>query len=120
MTTQTLRSEIDAALAAHDLWKQKLSTAAHNKDRELPVGTICRDDQCTFGKWFYSQPEDLRFSRTPYIIRKLHSDFHLNAGRVALDLARGEFDEALKRLESPAYKNATTELTKALVEWRDE
>jgi hypothetical protein len=111
--------EIDKAIAAHGMWKQRLLEAITSGSSEFGVGQIQVDNRCDFGKWFYGLPPALRETDQDQKIQKLHAAFHREAARV-LDLAlKGRKDEAMQAL-SPGnpYARLTGQLTIALTQWK--
>lgn len=122
MTTKTGAkvdgAQIDAALAAHAAWKNRLSQAATDKNRDLPVGTICRDDRCAFGEWFYARPKVDQLQPCPHKVRRLHAAFHMMAGNIALDIAVGDFQVALDKIHSASFRRMSDELATALSAWK--
>lgn len=122
MTTKTGAkidgAQIDAALAAHAAWKNRLSQAATEKNRDLPVGTICRDDRCAFGEWFYARPKVDQLQPCPHKVRRLHAAFHMMAGNIALDIAVGDFQVALDKIHSASFRRMSDDLATALSAWK--
>lgn len=49
--------DIDAAVVAHQQWKQHLLAhlAGHHSEAGLEVEDICRDDRCDLGRWIHGQ-----------------------------------------------------------------
>lgn len=83
MSTQ---DAIKAGIAAHGMWKQRLSDAIINGKSDWKPATVKLDNQCEFGKWLLScSPQE---KSSPYFakIKDLHAQFHEEAGKV-LDLA---------------------------------
>jgi hypothetical protein len=81
-----IREEIDLmdAIQAHVMWKLKLQDCIDGKSKEkLDPMVICRDDQCTLGKWIHG-PAMRHFheDETFHQLRANHAQFHFVAGSV--------------------------------------
>jgi hypothetical protein len=113
------RDAIDAALAAHAEWKQRLHDAIATGKSEFKVEDVKRDDACSFGQWLHGlQGEDVGnedFNK----VQSLHAAFHKTAG-VILELAiAGKKDLALAMMDTGGmYSGATGDLVQALQTWK--
>jgi hypothetical protein len=113
---------LDKAIAAHAGWKARLRAAARTGTFEVATATVKADDRCDFGKWLYGKdltPEE-RQGEHYQKVRTLHAQFHQHAAQV-VELAtlgqKAEAEQAIA-LGSP-YAQVSTELTGALVKWRE-
>lgn len=121
MPNETLIGQIDAALAAHDAWRQKLTTAIRTGELDVSPHDIGCDDKCAFGQWLHGPAlSDANKARKPYqVTRRLHAEFHEAAGRVAQLAATGKRAEAFSILDNE-YQARSETLTRALGKWRGE
>ncbi len=112
--------EIDNALAAHALWKQRLKAAIDKGGSEYSVSLVQADYFCDFGKWLYGLP--LAERTTAYWIKtqKLHAEFHLEAAHIlSLALNQRKKDEALRLLgPGEKYTLLSEQLGIALTQWK--
>ena len=118
LTHEELSTQLDAAIQAHGQWKHRLRQAAINKEQDLPVALISRDDRCKFGRWLYNLPCHLRNSKEAQEVTRLHARFHRAAGAVARMIADGDYDQAISSLASGGYPAVSKELVAALASWR--
>lgn len=81
-----IREEINLmeAIQAHVLWKVKLQDCIDGKSREkLDPMMVCRDDQCTLGKWIHGPAiKHFHGDETFHQLRSDHAQFHFVAGTV--------------------------------------
>lgn len=117
-SSQRLTTALSDAIKAHAGWKMRLRKAAMRKDRDLPVDTICRDDCCDFGKWLNRLPSNLQSTPEAQKVRQLHTQFHIQAGRVAKQISDAQFDQALQSLETGGYVSTSKDLTRAVAAWK--
>jgi hypothetical protein len=113
------QDDIDKALAAHGAWKQRLNAVVASGRSEFQVAQVRLDNQCDFGKWFYSLPAAMRGTDRLIKIRNLHAEFHVEAAHI-LDLAlQGKKEEALRLLGSGGrYGTISGQLALALGQWK--
>lgn len=113
--------QIDAAIGAHGAWKLRLRTAIRNGESELTPSTVCRDDECAFGKWLYSSEIDpATRAGMPYqVIRRLHAEFHQCAGDVLGQALSGQRALAEAKLEGE-FTARSDKLVRALTKWKGE
>lgn len=121
MSHTELSQQIDDAIGAHGAWKMRLRSAISSGYSDITPSKAACDDQCKLGQWLYgpSLASEIR-SGAPYqVIRRLHADFHRNAGTV-LDMAlSGNKASARDALEGP-FGETSEKLTRALVKWKRE
>jgi hypothetical protein len=117
-TEATMLEELDAAIAAHAMWKFKLKTAINGG--EIPDPAIVRiDTRCNFGKWLYATtPTGVSAEHHPRVMQ-LHAEFHEVAARVLLDLQAGKVGdvESVLGTGTPFFV-ASSKLTNAMMAWR--
>ncbi|CUH69565.1 diguanylate cyclase [Thalassovita autumnalis] len=117
-TSDALATALSDAVKAHSAWKMRLRRAASRKEQDLPVDTICRDDCCTFGKWLYALPAEIRNTADAQKVKALHADFHKEAGHVAQQINDAQFATALEYLEGENYTKTSRSLTRAVAAWK--
>lgn len=106
MADRQLIEQINHAIHAHGPWKLKLAVAVETGHSDIKAEIAECDDCCEFGKWIHGDdiPPALRAGKPYEVIRRLHAEFHRNAGKVlrlisegrkgdATALLKGEFDE---------------------------
>ena len=81
--------EIDKAISAHGMWKQKLRQAINSGECESTPDRVKMDCNCSFGKWLHHRIEpSAKESHFYDEAVELHANFHLEAGAI-LELALG-------------------------------
>ncbi len=122
MDLQTsLNEEIDKAIGAHGMWKQRLNQAIQSGNSEWTVSTVRVDDACAFGKWLHGLPSSVKITPRWKEVRELHADFHAEAGRVlglALDGKKREAAESLSM--GSRFADLSAKLTSAMMKWKRE
>ena len=97
----------------------RLRKAAAQSETSLPVDRIRRDDQCVFGKWLAEIAPELRGDAQFETAKRLHAQFHREAGNVAEMLANGLNSEASAALsETSRFQDMSQDLTRHLTAWR--
>lgn len=117
-----LLEEIDAAIAAHGMWKARLKKAIDTGTIDVHPDTIRVDDQCAFGKWLHGPTITAadKASRHYQVCHDLHAAFHEAAARVAELALAGRKQEAERSLGlGGEYAVASATLTKAMIEWKE-
>ncbi|HEX5228396.1 MAG TPA: CZB domain-containing protein [Bryobacteraceae bacterium] len=118
----TVKDQIEAAIGAHGLWKGRLRAAIDNGRSDMPVATVRDDHQCSFGRWLFGQELDNQEKKSRHykICVDLHRRFHLAAADVMALALAGKKQEAAQALEGNRdFKALSTELTRALMVWKD-
>lgn len=114
-----IQEEIQKAIGAHGMWKQRLRTAVATGHADITVEITCQDNQCAFGKWLYTLDGATRSSPRWQCVQTAHADFHREAGRV-LELALGgkkkEAEEALSF--SSRFNEVSAKLTAEMMAWK--
>lgn len=115
--------EIEKAIGAHGMWKTRLKTAIGTGKIDLPVATIRADNQCEFGKWLAGPtiPSALKGSPRYAEVRKLHTEFHQQAARVATLATEGKKQEAEQAVAlTGPFSAASARLTAAMQGWKSD
>ena len=117
----SVHDEIDKAIAAHGMWKQKLRKAIETGECESTPDKVKMDNNCAFGKWLHERI-DPSVKSTPYYkeIVTLHAKFHKEAGGI-LELAlNGDKEEANKLMGiTKDFAKYSGSLTNKMKEWRN-
>jgi hypothetical protein len=112
-------TEIDQAVAAHTLWKQRLHAAVTQGASVFRLAQVQVDNGCDFGIWFYGLPEEVQATAPGQTIRQLHINFHIEAARILSLALNQRVTEAEQALEpGHLYAQLSQQLTSALVEWK--
>lgn len=121
MKNSELSNEIDEAIKAHGLWRDRLANGVVDGKLETPACDIGRDDLCRFGKWLGVMRTDSKIGPSPHYSRAWagHAAFHKLAGEIATEIERGNVKKARQRLENPVYDITTRVLVKDLRKWQD-
>lgn len=116
-----LDKEIRNAVAAHDAWTRRLSTAINLGNCETAPGEIAVDDKCAFGQWLYGPTfdEETKAGKPYQVTRRLHAEFHDVAAKVAALAEAGRKSEAYALLDGE-YTRVSGKLMRALTKWRGE
>ncbi|HGG04971.1 MAG TPA: hypothetical protein ENK28_05880 [Aliiroseovarius sp.] len=115
-----LDKEIRAAVAAHDEWNRRLTTAINLGSCTTAPSDIAVDDKCAFGQWLYGDlDEDLKAGKPYQVTKRLHADFHDVAARVAELAEAGRKGDAYALLDGE-YSQKSSKLLRALTKWRGE
>lgn len=116
---EQIREEINVmdAVQAHVKWKVRLQDYLNGTSQEkLDPMVICRDDQCTLGKWIHGPAlkhfhEDTTFHQ----LRADHAQFHFIAGTVVKHVQANERDAA-EALMDGDYNRTSHKVVHALTE----
>ncbi len=121
MDHAVLDKEIRAAIAAHDAWNRRLTTAINLGNCETAPADIAVDNKCDFGKWLYGPDfdEETKAGKPYQVTRRLHAEFHDVAARVAALAEEGKKAEAYTLLDGE-YAEKSSKLLRALTKWRGE
>jgi hypothetical protein len=114
-----LSEEIDKAIGAHGMWKNRLNQAIQTGSSDYTVAGVKPDDLCAFGKWLHGLPPSVKGAQSWKDIRALHAEFHAEAARV-LDLALdGKKVEATSGLATGSkFADISAKLTTAMMKWK--
>ena len=112
-------AEIDKAIGAHGMWKTRLKGAIAEGKTDINLHDLKQDGKCKFGEWFYGLPRLEGENLIHYNkIKRLHADFHITAHKVATDALNGRKAEADQSIEEGAFKEISTKLVVALLDWK--
>jgi len=117
----TTRAEaIDAAILAHERWKQWLEQAAESGQTDLDPAVVGQDDQCTFGRWLHDElPDADRVNPIYERVALYHASFHQAAGHiVALVLQKERIKVSVALGLTGAFAKRSALLLSVLREWR--
>jgi methyl-accepting chemotaxis protein len=111
-------AQIDAAVAAHGMWKTHLIAAITTGSATVKVEDAGHRDRCRFGKWLHGNAELRAHSGYPEIA-ELHAQFHAEAHKVLQLALAGKKGEARRLMASTSvYTQTSADLTRALRGWR--
>lgn len=116
----SIHDEIDKAISAHGMWKQKLRTAIDTGECESTPAKVKKDNNCAFGKWLHERIEtSAKSSPCCSEVVNLHAQFHNEAGTI-LDLAlKGDKESANIRMSlGQDFSKYSASLTKKMKEWQ--
>ncbi|NVK45357.1 MAG: CZB domain-containing protein [Rhodobacteraceae bacterium] len=124
MTTQETKGEtqIRDAICAHTAWRRKLSDCIDKGQLEKTSDEISCNDKCEFGKWLGT----LRAEAGHPVMEKyemiagLHTRFHREAGKIAVEVEQGDKMAARTLYENPSFKRLTNSLILNLNDWRED
>jgi len=121
-TKAAIRGEIDLAQAveAHLRWKLRLQNYIEGKsDEKLDPMVICRDDQCTLGKWIHGPATDYFHDAEPFHeLRADHAQFHFVAGNIVKSIQEND-RAAAEKLFHGEYAQVSHKVMVALTELND-
>lgn len=89
------------AIAAHQGWKGRLQRVVEGTSHEdLDPKVVCRDDQCSLGKWIQGAGRKHCGHRPDFpVLKERHTDFHHLAGKVLQETLAGRKAQAIAVLE---------------------
>jgi hypothetical protein len=112
-------AHIDAAIAAHEVCKRELLAAIETGDSESTPHAVKADNLCTFGQWLYNCPPEEKASPHHSIVKQIHAQFHMEAGRILEIALRGNKDNALAEMEG-RYAEISSSLVAEMLKWKAE
>ncbi len=115
------KAEIEKGVAAHGMWKARLSMALETGKSDKSIDTIKVDNQCDFGKWLYGPSLTTADKATTHykIIIDLHAKFHQATGHIAELATTGKKEEAKKLMAVGSdYTTLSSKLTNAMMDWK--
>lgn len=97
------------AIDAHMKWKTRLEDYIHgSSNEELQADVVCRDDECTLGRWIHGAGgEQFSGIDTFSEMKAQHAHFHACAGKVLTVTQLGRKDDALRMLQHGDYVRAS-------------
>jgi hypothetical protein len=110
---------IDAALASHEFRKGWLASVIESGSSEWGPQTVKADNHCDLGRWLYACPPEEKAMPHYDVVKHLHAQFHIEAGRI-LDIAlRGDRDNAIAEMaEGRRYAEISAALIAELLNWK--
>lgn len=106
-------------IAAHGQWKTRLRAAIDTGKSDASVASAKLDNQCQFGKYFYSLPPHMQSSELGRQVRDKHAAFHAEAARVLGLALSGKKAEAQKAIEMNSdFAKISAELTRLMTDWQ--
>ena len=117
----SVHDEIDKAIAAHGMWKQKLRKAIDTGECESTPDKVKMDNNCAFGKWLHERIDPSAKSSSYYNeVIDLHAKFHQEAGTI-LELALNGNPEEANRLLGIGgnFAKYSGALTRKMKDWQE-
>ncbi|VAW72815.1 hypothetical protein MNBD_GAMMA10-1621 [hydrothermal vent metagenome] len=116
----SVHDEIDKAIAAHGMWKQKLRNAIDTGECESTPDKVKKDNNCAFGKWLHERIEPPEKSSPYYAeVVDLHAKFHQEAGGILKLALDGEVDKANECMGlTKDFAKYSGALTRTMKEWQ--
>jgi Chemoreceptor zinc-binding domain len=110
---------VRAAIAAHELWKQRLQVVIDSGHSEIHIRTVHRDDLCALGKWLNGEAHQVPESGLRLrAVRDLHAAFHRSAAEVlALAVNRERVAANAALGEGSEYQRCSDALLQQLADW---
>lgn len=114
-----IRNEINItdAINAHMQWKGRLQRCLDGtSDERLDPMMVCRDDQCSLGKWIHGPAVDHFHGDEDFnALRSDHAHFHYVASNVVLKAQQNDHSNAMV-LFNGEYVQASRKVIHALTE----
>ncbi len=117
----SLADQINKAIGAHGMWKQRLRSAIDSGKSEFTVADVGKDNLCEFGKWLYGTSLSAadKTSAEYKAVRDLHARFHQCAAKVLSCALAGNRAAAEASLGNDGeFTTASAELTRAMMGWK--
>lgn len=109
-----MKSEIEAALKAHSLWRERFNDILHGR-APFDLGMISATDQCDFGKWLSSEGKRLLSPEAHKEVCAVHQEFHQIAAGIIKNIKDKHFAEAKNAIELKGPLNQTSLRLKSLL-----
>lgn len=121
MSNAALVIQIDEAIGAHGLWKMRLRSAIRSHHCDITPRQASEDCHCKFGKWLLDPqfPSAHRDAVPHSVVRRVHAEFHREAGKVLQLALDGQEKTAIAALEG-AFADTSEKLVRALMKWKGE
>ena len=98
-------SEIDAAIAAHEAWKEDFRRAIDGgADDSFVKDSYVDDASCALGKWLKQNDQKLQSWQLLPILHSEHSSFHRVANQI-LGLIKGNQPDQASRLLNATFSS---------------
>lgn len=87
------------SIATHSQWKVKLRMFIDGVGQDLDAEHICKDDQCSLGKWIYGT--GARYAHDPLYndLKNSHAAFHKCAAEIVTATKGGDIANAKQLLD---------------------
>lgn len=107
--------DIDAAIAAHQNWKMRLTAYLEGRSTEdLRPEVICFDDRCDLGKWIHSSGQARLGAYAGFTaLKEHHRMFHYSASNV-VSLVQGGKREEAERMLTGTYEQKSKAVVRSL------
>ena len=113
------RDEVERAISAHCEWKQRLAAAIASGSSDFRVSEVTADDRCDFGRWLLGLPQQLQQTIEGEMVRKIHRQFHSEAGRVLALALSGRRDDASEAMNPMSrYAALSSQLVRSMEQWK--
>jgi methyl-accepting chemotaxis protein len=108
--------DLHAAIRDHTEWRKRLSCAI-SKRQSLDAASISQDTSCALGQWLDADARQAYRHLDSYRdCLVVHTEFHLEAAKVARAINEKRYDEALRMLGSRTdYSEASIALGLAIM-----
>lgn len=113
--------KIDGAVGAHAQWKSRLTLAIEAGSSEFKPEVVKTDNACEFGRWLHGDVDAATKATEKYLaVKKLHADFHAEAGRILELAVGGKREEAMTAMGlGSKYMSTSVRLNAAMASWKD-
>ncbi len=103
------KSVTEKVIQAHVQWFTRLRVSTKTGQSEFDPLVVKRDSVCDFGRWLYGDcPAEFKASPAYARVRKLHAEFHVQAGSVLALALKGKRDEALRAIDGDTELRRTS------------
>ena len=110
--------QLKKGLAAHGAWKARLEKAVADGKSDADPQKLATDNNCDFGKWLYSVPDDVKRTQEWTRIREFHAGFHQQASNVLVWALGGNQADALAAMaETGPYGQVANKLSSEINQW---
>lgn len=123
-----MKNEIEAALAAHALWRKRFKDYLNGR-ASFDLSSVSSSDDCQFGKWLNREGYRLMPQQMHGDIRSAHDEFHSIAASIVQGIKEkrfaevregmalgGIFNQASEKLATLLHKASLREETTSKVE----
>lgn len=117
-----LGATIQAALAAHAAWKDRLAAAIEGGEADVTPDQVRPDDACAFGKWLHGPAAEPHRGGSNYqLAHDLHERFHRAAATVLEAALDGDAAKAEKMMAvGSEFQVVSARLAGVLLDWKRE
>jgi hypothetical protein len=116
----TIVEQIDAAIRAHNMWKERLSMAIDQGVANVDPFDVAKDNLCPFGQWLYGKTTEAEKKTEEYTkVLALHAVFHKEASKVMeFALQHNKYAAFESMNEESDYYRVSNEMTETLLKWK--